>query len=32
MTVSALFFPSGMQTAAANSQVALAAGRRGIFR
>ena len=32
MTVSALFFPSGMQTAAANNQVALAPGRRGMFR
>ena len=32
MTVSALFFPSGMQTAAANNQVALAPGRRGVFR
>ncbi len=28
----ALFFPSGMQTAAANNQVALARGRRGVFR
>jgi hypothetical protein len=28
----ALFFPSGMQTAAANNQVALAPGRRGVFR
>jgi hypothetical protein len=32
ITVSALFFPSGMQTAAANNQVALAPGRRGVFR
>ena len=32
MTVSALFFPSGMQTAAANNQPALAPGRRGVFR
>jgi hypothetical protein len=28
----ALFFPSGMQTAAAKCQVALAPGRRGVFR
>ena len=28
----ALFFPSGMQTAAANNQVALAPGQRGVFR
>ena len=32
MTVSALFFPSGMQTAAATNQPALAPGRRGLFR
>jgi len=32
MTVSALFFPSGMQTAAATNQPALAPGRRGVFR
>ncbi len=32
MTVSALFFPSGMQMVAANPQVALAPGRRGVFR
>jgi hypothetical protein len=32
MTVSALFFPSGMQTAAVTNQPALAPGRRGIFR
>jgi hypothetical protein len=32
MTVSALFFPSGMQTAAASNQSALAPGRRGVFR
>jgi hypothetical protein len=32
MTVSALFFPSGMQMVAANSQVALTPGRRGVFR
>jgi hypothetical protein len=32
MTVSALFFPSGMQMLAANPQVALAPGRRGVFR
>ena len=32
MTVSALFFPSGMQMAAASAQPALAPGRRGQFR
>ena len=32
MTVSALFFPSGMQTAGAPVQPALAPGRRGVFR
>ena len=32
MTVSALFFPSGMQTAVAKTQPALAPGRRGVFR
>ena len=32
MTVSALFFPSGMQAAVANNQPALAPGRRGVFR
>jgi len=32
MTVSALFFPSGMQMVTANPQVALAPGRRGVFR
>ena len=32
MTVSALFFPSGMQTAGASNQPALAPGRRGVFR
>ena len=32
MTVSALFFPSGMQTAGASNQQALAPGRRGMFR
>ena len=32
MTVSALFFPSGMQTAVASNQTALAPGRRGVFR
>ena len=32
MTVSALFFPSGMQTAIAKNQPALAPGRRGVFR
>ena len=32
MTVSALFFPSGMKTAAVTIQPALAPGRRGIFR
>ena len=32
MTVSALFFPSGMQVVAANPPVALAPGRRGVFR
>ena len=32
MTVSALFFPSGMQMVAANPQIGLAPGRRGVFR
>ena len=32
MTVSALFFPSGMQTAIAKNQTALAPGQRGVFR
>lgn len=32
MTVSALFFPSGMQTAIAKTQPALPPGRRGVFR
>ena len=32
MTVSALFFPSGMQAAATTNQPALAPGRRGVFR
>lgn len=32
MTVSALFFPSGMQVVAANPQIGLAPGRRGVFR
>lgn len=32
MTVSALFFPSGMQKGAVVSQEAIAPGRRGIFR
>jgi hypothetical protein len=32
MTVSALFFPSGMQTAIAKTQPALPPGRRGMFR
>ena len=32
MTVSALFFPSGMQTALGGNQPALAPGRRGVFR
>ena len=32
MTVSALFFPSGMQTVAATNQPALVPGRRGVFR
>jgi hypothetical protein len=32
MTVSALFFPSGMQMAASSSQPSLAPGRRGLFR
>ena len=32
MTVSALFFPSGMQTAVASNQTALPPGRRGVFR
>jgi hypothetical protein len=31
-TTPALLFPSGMQTAAANNQVPLAPGRRGVFR
>ena len=32
MTVSALFFPSGMQALAAGPQVSLVPGRRGVFR
>ena len=32
MTVSALFFPSGMQTAIGKTPPALAPGRRGVFR
>ena len=32
MTVSALFFPSGMQSVGATAQPALAPGRRGVFR
>ncbi len=32
MTISALFFPSGMQTAGTTAQPALAPGRRGVFR
>jgi len=32
MTVSALFFPSGMQNAIAKTQPALPPGRRGVFR
>ena len=32
MTVSALFFPSGMQTAIGKNQPALAPDRRGVFR
>ena len=32
MTVSALFIPSGMQTAVASNQTALPPGRRGVFR
>ena len=32
MTVSALFSPSGMQTAIAKNQPVLAPGRRGVFR
>ena len=32
MTVSALFFPSGMQTTLGKIQPALAPGRRGVFR
>jgi hypothetical protein len=32
MTVSALFFPSGMQSGGMASQPALAPGRRGVFR
>jgi hypothetical protein len=32
ITVSALFFPSGMQMAASSSQPALVPGRRGVFR
>jgi hypothetical protein len=32
MTVSALFFPSGMQTAGPTNQPALAPDRRGVFR
>ena len=31
-TALALFFPSGMQSGVASSQVALAPGRRGVFR
>ena len=31
-TVSALFFPSGMQKVAVNPQIALTPGRRGVFR
>jgi hypothetical protein len=30
--VSALFFPSSIQTGAASNQPALAPGRRGVFR
>ena len=32
MTVSALFFPSGMQTTIVKIQPALTPGRRGVFR
>ena len=32
MTVSALFFPSGMQLVAASAHKALTPGRRGVFR
>ncbi|MEI7667141.1 MAG: hypothetical protein WCI65_13935 [Synechococcaceae cyanobacterium ELA263] len=32
MTISALFFPSGMQAAIGKNQPALAPGRRGVFR
>jgi hypothetical protein len=32
MTVSALFFPSGMQSAIWKNEPALAPGRRGVFR
>ena len=32
MTVSALFFPSGMQTAIVKTQPVLTPGRRGLFR
>ena len=32
MTVSALFFPSGMQFAIEKTQPALTPGRRGVFR
>jgi hypothetical protein len=32
MTVSALFFPSGMQSTIGKNQPALAAGRRRVFR
>ena len=32
MTVSALFFPSGMQLAAVSAPPALTPGRRGVFR
>ena len=32
MTVSALFFPSGMQMAAVSAPPALTPGRRGVFR
>ena len=32
LTVSALFFPSGMQGAIGKNEPALAPGRRGVFR
>jgi hypothetical protein len=32
MTVSALFFPSGMQSAIGKNEPALTPGRRGVFR